>query len=81
MDPILYKLQTPHTKCSPHMPKCELKFYQNAPHVCQNKNKKTPKSLEFEKLAHLKINIVKTSLPQNIQWPKKLLDELLVNTM
>jgi hypothetical protein len=66
LDPILYKLKTPHTKCSPRMPKCELKILPKCS-PCLPKQKKTPKSLESEKLTHLKINIVKTSLPQNLQ--------------
>jgi hypothetical protein len=48
------------------------KFYQNAPRVCQNKNKKAPKSLELEKLTHLKINIVKDLLTSKHSMTQKL---------
>jgi hypothetical protein len=42
LEPILYKLKTPHAKCSPHMPKCELKILPKCS-PCLPKQKNTKK--------------------------------------
>jgi len=73
LDPMLYKLKTPHTKNALHT--ClnvSSKFHQNAPHVCQNTNKKNTKKLGIGKTQHLKINIVKDLLTSKHSMTQKL---------